>query len=325
MTGLKAAFVLAVIALSVPAFGQDTNIDAYKMTFTLSETVADVVLEIDAGNSNINSMSFRTDELDNFRVYDSKGPLEYRINETGDATVTQVLLRGGKFFLEFSSERFIFTSGDIKQFLADLSLEFPVESMQIVVKLPVGYITDSHFPKGADIVSDGSRIILAWEFENPSSALVSARFRKAEDLSLLPLLGGAVAAVAAGAGLLYYRRRSHQEFLQGFSEDETKVIECLRREKITYQNKVEKEFRFSRAKMTRIVKRLEEKGLLEKRRKGRTNRLKWIKGKAAGSPEKHKENHEGEKERSRAKDEKKRGRSEETKDERIVRDMFGDE
>ena len=39
------------------------------------------------------------------------------------------------------------------------------------------------------------------------------------------------------------------------------------------QNKIEKELHFSRAKMTRLVKKLEAKGLVEKERIGRTNRL----------------------------------------------------
>ncbi|MBI2584014.1 MAG: hypothetical protein HYW25_05075 [Candidatus Aenigmarchaeota archaeon] len=275
---MKISLVLLFITIiSGIAFAQE--VESYKMSFTLSENEAHVLLEIDVGDSGIKSMNFRTDELLGFRVYDSKGPLEYKINETSDSTITQVFLRDAKFFLEFSSEKFIFTSGDIKQFLADLSLEFSVKQMQIVVKLPVGYITDSHFPRGAEIISDGSRIILTWDFENPRSALISVRFRKAEELSMFPILIGFIAVVVALLGIFYYRKRSYKEFLQGFSEDEAKVIEFVKKNKIAYQNNIEKEFHFSRAKMTRIVQKLAEKGIVEKKKKGRTNRLTWAKGK----------------------------------------------
>jgi uncharacterized membrane protein len=47
----------------------------------------------------------------------------------------------------------------------------------------------------------------------------------------------------------------------------------LLKEKIIMQNKLEKQLGFSRAKMTRVVKKLEAKGLIEKERVGRTNRL----------------------------------------------------
>ncbi len=63
------------------------------------------------------------------------------------------------------------------------------------------------------------------------------------------------------------------EFERGFSEDERRLLLILAKEKRIMQNKVGKELKFSRAKMTRLVKKLEAKGLVEKERVGRTNRL----------------------------------------------------
>ncbi|MCK5023460.1 MAG: MarR family transcriptional regulator [Candidatus Aenigmarchaeota archaeon] len=71
----------------------------------------------------------------------------------------------------------------------------------------------------------------------------------------------------------HLRRKVESEFMRGFSEDERKVLTILSQKKICMQKKLEKEFGFSRAKMTRIVKSLECKGLVEKEKIGRTNRL----------------------------------------------------
>jgi uncharacterized membrane protein len=63
--------------------------------------------------------------------------------------------------------------------------------------------------------------------------------------------------------------------MSGFFDDEKLVVKYLQKNNPAYQNKVGKEFKFSRAKMTRIVKKLEHRGLVKKERRGRTNRLEW--------------------------------------------------
>jgi len=91
---------------------------------------------------------------------------------------------------------------------------------------------------------------------------------------LVPVL--VVAAVAAVIFVfLYFRRKSRQAFLMTFFEDERKVILAMMTEKVCYQNILERKFGFSRAKMTRVVQKLERKGLLRKEKAGRTNRLFW--------------------------------------------------
>ena len=68
----------------------------------------------------------------------------------------------------------------------------------------------------------------------------------------------------------YYSRQSTY-----LSEDERKVVEYLMGKKFSYQNKLEKKFGFSRAKMTRIVKKLKSKGLVTTKKFGRTNKIFW--------------------------------------------------
>ncbi|MCW1309887.1 MAG: hypothetical protein QXP04_04300, partial [Candidatus Nanoarchaeia archaeon] len=70
----------------------------------------------------------------------------------------------------------------------------------------------------------------------------------------------------------FYKKRSTY-FLKGFSEDERKVVQILMERKFEYQNKIRKELKLSRAKMTRIVTDLVKKDIIIKERKGRKNKL----------------------------------------------------
>jgi len=51
----------------------------------------------------------------------------------------------------------------------------------------------------------------------------------------------------------------------------------LQQRKVSFQRDLQRELQFSRAKATRIVRTLEQKGLLRKEEHGRTNRLFWLK------------------------------------------------
>ena len=322
---------LAIFALLVTLFGNvsfaQVDIESYDMIFTLTETSADAYMEIDLGNSTLSSMSFSTDDFERFAAYDSKGPLEYKIGATENGETTQVFLRGdNKLYLEFSSKKFVFTSGEIKQFFADVSLEFNTKQMNVVVKLPVGYITDSHFPRGVEISSDGSRIILSWNFENPTTNIISVRFKKSENLNAIPIVASVVIAIVAALFVYYYKRRSYNEFLEGFSDDEVKVIQFMKKSKQSYQNIIEKEFHFSRAKMTRITTKLEQKYLIQKKKKGRTNKLTWIRGKTKKAGEEYEKNSKSKikKEQHKTEDKNKPRKQLKPNEEQIVKDMFGE-
>ena len=151
--------------------------------------------------------------------------------------------------------------------------------MDIRVNLPKGYVLygEDYQPSEPEIIS-GERTSLVWSRTNMQGPLsVSVKYVSATDNSwiyvvlIVLLLGiGAVAAV-------YYRRKVQQALLRGFREDEQKVILFLQENRVIGQNKIQHEFDFSRAKITRIVKKLEEKGLIRKESMGRSNKLYWLK------------------------------------------------
>lgn len=180
--------------------------------------------------------------------------------------------------ITFTAHTLVFQSTEVSQFFTDLSPPSS-ESMSVQVILPRGFVIfrDTFFPSNALIGSDGERITLTWTFTEPEESLAfSVQYEpviKTNDL-LLPLV--IVLAILAIIALFFlFRRKRRTDFLYTFFEDERKVILALQSEKVAYQNTLERRLQFSRAKMTRIIQKLERKGLVAKEKAGRTNRLKW--------------------------------------------------
>ncbi|MCX8179448.1 MAG: MarR family transcriptional regulator [Candidatus Aenigmarchaeota archaeon] len=156
-----------------------------------------------------------------------------------------------------------------KEFL--VYVHFPeAKFVKFYVWLPKGYVIfkDGVIPRG-EISSDGERIFVSWE--NKESPLI-VRFYKASESRIELLLAFVFALIAI---FLIVISLKSEDYLIGFSSDEVKVILSLKEKKVVYQNKLERELGFSRAKMTRIIKKLESKGLIEKEKIGRTNKIKW--------------------------------------------------
>ena len=92
------------------------------------------------------------------------------------------------------------------------------------------------------------------------------------------LLGGSFAAVF-GIIIVYYLRRSRNVVLSVLDEYERKVMDIISKEGEVKQKQVVQLTNLSKAKVSRVVKSLVERGLVEVERSGRTNRLRSSKKK----------------------------------------------
>lgn len=217
-------------------------------------------------------------DVSDIRVRNEAGDLDYTIEKTGNEHNVRFVAPGGTGILDISfiAKDLVFYRDDVYGFLANL--EPPAsDKVSVTAYLPKGFgiYREAVSPEGYGTLTDGERIYIGWEFERPEEIAVSFKFYSTHtDYHPAMIAAVAVIAVFAIAYLvMHYRRRVKREFMRGFSEDERKVLARLREEKIVMQKKLEKEFGFSRAKMTRVVKSLESKGLVEKERVGRSNRL----------------------------------------------------
>jgi uncharacterized membrane protein len=106
-----------------------------------------------------------------------------------------------------------------------------------------------------------------FEKAEPVQVIVESPTEQAP-LFLIPLLVAGILAL----GLLAIKR-ARKEFLRGFRKEDQQVIIYLQKHKSVWQNQLQREFSLSRAGTTRLVKRLEERGIITKENFGRTNKI----------------------------------------------------
>ncbi|MBI4018382.1 MAG: MarR family transcriptional regulator [Candidatus Aenigmarchaeota archaeon] len=130
--------------------------------------------------------------------------------------------------------------------------------------------------------SDGRRIFVEWAANDPPlgetydfSIIYESVFPE-NGLPFTPLVGLILMGLAVGIVILLYMRRSGmREVLPVLTEGERRVVEILLREKKEVdQRSIVRELDYSKSKVSRVVKNLIDRGLVEKIPKGRTNLLK---------------------------------------------------
>ena len=277
---MKAAILVASILLfASAAFAQGIVIDQYNLTFSISEDFVrqTVQLVLQTPPDYVRFVAKTPYDID---ARNSQGAVSFRIQQNGGLSTIDVF-PGNDTHVEFSfsSREQIIASDDIFLFFNELAIAQDVKALHADFILPPGFVIDDYYPQeGSVLRSNGQNIILSWDLSNPTSVPLFVRYRSAQAAPFALIASAVVISLAAAAIAFYYRRRAREEFLSGLFEDEKKVVGYLMAHKTAYQNRIEKEYHFSRPKMTRLVYKLEQRGWVKKERRGRTNRLTWIRG-----------------------------------------------
>ena len=257
------------------------EISEYNITFDILANgyVSEDVSMVFAEKLNTSTLNYVVlGEISDLKIFSDGENIGYVLEKSGNERNVKFVVPEGteSLGINFKANDLVFAKDHIYSFSTELRPPSP-EKMNIIAFLPKGFAIyrDVIHPEGYEILTDGERIYLKWSFENPEDILVSFKFYNTHsDYSLGILIVMVLLVIGMAAYLvMHYRKKVKTEFLRGFTEDERKVLKSLSERKVCMQKKLEKEFGFSRAKMTRVVKKLEGKGLLEKERIGRTNRL----------------------------------------------------
>ncbi|MBI4895036.1 MAG: hypothetical protein HY831_00950 [Candidatus Aenigmarchaeota archaeon] len=277
---LVVLFVLAAISSIVTA----VDISEYKINFDIgndfyvTETI-DATFKENVLASNLTY--YFNGDIENIVVNGDENKLNFNTEKFDSSTkispIDSTFIK--TISIKFKTKNLIFQLGEKSLFFTEVSTEQNTERMLITLAIPEGsgIADNSYFPENGEVRSDGRRIYIDWSFNNKSMESVTVKF---EPLNkgfniYIPIIISLIIVM-----LIVYiklKKRSKEDFMKGFSEDEKKVIEYLEKNPIVYQNKIEQEFKFSRAKMTRISQKFEAKGLIEKRKKGRTNKILYKK------------------------------------------------
>ncbi len=166
----------------------------------------------------------------------------------------------------------------------------PTENFHLKVKLPVGSVFADEKklegtglkpfkPLGGVQGTDGRRIFIEWELKKPplgQSLDVQVIFEPSVELSP-SIMAITIAAVAIMLGIFFFMSRGKptiETVMTILNDDEKKVVNLLMEKGVLTQKQIARECDFSKPKVSRLVTNLEERGIVEKRPVGRTNKVK---------------------------------------------------
>ncbi|MFB6216860.1 MAG: helix-turn-helix transcriptional regulator, partial [Candidatus Aenigmatarchaeota archaeon] len=219
-------------------------------------------------------------------------PLDCRINDL--AVGSEILCnptsrRNFTVTLRFRAYELVSRQGKTRIFRYTQSIYRPTQKYRLKVLLPRGAVllqgenvsTPVISPPGGEVSSNGRRIFVTWKM-NPKlgetlqfQTVYETLSRESNYLYYVLAAGGTVlAALIAYLGYLYWSRESIETVYDELSEDEVEILEIMRDQggKIL-QKELVRETDYSKAKISGIVRGLEEKDIIGKEKEGRSNRL----------------------------------------------------
>jgi len=179
-------------------------------------------------------------------------------------------------------------------------LPYPAERQEVNLKLPIGYIIprergkdDSFYlsPTPKEVYSDGQRIILVWHQQGQELS-ISAVTRQVAGRSnpwILATLAFALLFAGAVSWIILRERRKAPEpeesadssdsqekpprEVVGLIDNEQQVVSVLKENGEVWQKEIQKSTGFSKAKVSRVIRNLEARGLITKTPYGNTNKI----------------------------------------------------
>jgi predicted transcriptional regulator len=195
--------------------------------------------------------------------------------------------------LRFNSKTGVKMVDDRYQYSSKYDMSIPVKRLFMSLKLPRNGIlaeeiaNESYFPPDGNIFTDGRHIIVYWE-RNELKEGDSIQFSV---LYTIPLVGGlfynvvitvmTLIVIVVMVGLAFYIRRSPKTAAAVkavLNRDEKVIVDILNRYKGKIGQKViVRESDFSKAKVSRLIKNLKERGIVDiEPVSGRENRVMLI-------------------------------------------------
>ncbi len=180
-------------------------------------------------------------------------------------------------------------NGGVYRFLYNYGVREPTKKISVVLYLPEGYalVKESRFrekpyyPQNGITGSDGRRLTITWGISNPKlgeTLSFSALYEYVGTTStnMTPYYLSLPVMLA-----LFYivLRRRKTDVMEVLTDDERAIIDVLKEagNRMIKQKDIVKATNFSKAKVSRLLAELEERGLVKRERVGRTNRVKLVK------------------------------------------------
>ena len=191
---------------------------------------------------------------------------------------------------DFNIDGLVQKRGNISFFSLDVPILWDTDEVFVTVKLPEKMALAEKVilpisPSGVDMTFDGRRVITNWHFFNKKTGDIIPVRIYYEPLTYQPIQISytwafllVIIVIVMSVGLVY-RKVSYKKselVLSVLNESEriiTDIIKKEKKEKVD-QREIVRQSGFSKAKVSRIIQSLEERGIIESERIGRKNKIK---------------------------------------------------
>jgi len=287
---MKKIIFIFIIFLSSCGFA--ANLENWDIEASLSGDVVFFKVTLEYDDYVTRSDYFMLTKLGNVHVFADNREIKCSVSEKGIGTsILCENIYAKKIVYEFVAYDLIKKSNQFKIFRYKFPVTDATDRFAVTVKLPLGavLIEKDKLPEGLSQFepswgssgSDGRRIFITWPIENPKvgdSISVSIIYEQMLDLNQVIVAAIALVIIIIMIGFtIYFRKGRIKQVLPVLTESERKVMEILLREKGEVdQRKIVKETDFSKSKVSRILQSLEARGLVERYKRGRANKIKII-------------------------------------------------
>lgn len=155
------------------------------------------------------------------------------------------------------------------------------DNFSIILRLEPGVTaqTNEIFPQGYQTKTDGQEIIIQWDYYNVKTGNVFAFFVSLEDQNKNSLWTYLIIVILLAAAIFLsyrYLNPKRKDISKYLLDDEKRVIKLLKEAegKSLWQKNIQKTLGFSKAKLSRMIRNLESRGLIEKIPIGNTNKIR---------------------------------------------------
>ena len=237
--------------------------------------------------------------IEKFNATSIAGPINCNVTISGISSVNcNLALTKERRTVDiiFETTDFVKNLDDKFYFDVDLSLIKDIDQTAITVRLPEGMAIVNEnvagrlsYPENATIMSDGRHIIVFWKLSGLKyyqPIRIQVLYEQVQmplpfeiRLRYIAIFGVAVAGVLLFTYMRYFRK-SEKLVLSVLDEFERRVVDVIiAAGGSVNQKRVVQETNLSKAKVSRVIKSLMGRGVMEVERLGRTNKLKLIKKK----------------------------------------------
>jgi len=192
-----------------------------------------------------------------------------------------------KIVTSFKASSLVEKRGNISYFHFDVPILWNTDDIYVTVKLPQNTALAEKVllpisPSGEDIRSDGRRLITRWSFHDKTTGDIIPIRIYYEPITPRPIqqyyewIIVLVLVVIVGIVLIYWRISKRSELiLSVLNENEKMVVDIIKNEKKqpVDQRKIVTQSGFSKAKVSRLIQSLGERGVVEVERVGRRNKI----------------------------------------------------